>query len=150
MKGSHPTSLTQFITNMSDTHWTISTFTLCILRQTGFCLLYISRRQPHEAFTDFRGASLIPFCISSHISSPLYSTNACHIYSSYICIPLHIKKRSHIQTPSFIHVCSYPVLIFSKAPSGKGYLGGYLIKRTHEFGLSKISVISFVYTWWKG
>lgn len=81
----------------------------------------------------------------SHIQS-LYSTNVCHIYSSHICIPLHIKKkRSCIETPSFTQVCSYPVIGFSRAPFGKGYLGGYLIERIHEFDPSNFSpIISFV------
>lgn len=37
----------------------------------------------------------------SHIQS-LYSTNVCHIYSSHICIPLHIKKKE-LHRDTFIH-----------------------------------------------
>ena len=32
----------------------------------------------------------------------LYSTNVCHIYSSHICIPLHIEKKE-LHRDNFIH-----------------------------------------------
>lgn len=80
----------------------------------------------------------------SHIQS-LYSTNVCHIYSSHICIPLHIKKKE-LHRDTFIRTGVFTFSHrFSRAPSGKGYLGGYLIERTHEFDPSKFSPnISFV------
>lgn len=146
MKRSHPTILNPIhnenVRQPSD-HLNIYFMHLCA-RQASVCCTY-------------QGGSLTRHLriFAAHLSFPFVSAFTYPILvfdkrMSYLLQPhmytfAHKKKRSCIETPSFTQVCSYPVIGFSRAPSGKGYLGGYLIERTHEFDPSNFfPIISFV------